>query len=414
MIIRRILLAAALIGCTALPAAADPAPRLRALLKASRLAVAGDVTAVTGFDDERVAVTDLNATVVFKGTLPSVPAKLAIAQVLEGAKQPPLVAPSRGIAFLRPAPRTTYLTRVLPAGSYFELVPEYGAFLAATDAADAERQIAIMRRLGDAARGTAMTAPVARQLTFELLASGNPVFVEDGVASLRELGDAPTLSDAELGVLRAALARIELPERVRIALIDAVANAQLTALVPSLQAITAPLAVKEAAWRALDALGAGPSQEMLVDQLRDVDPDARLAAARALLRRQGAKAVGSVGALATRDPDPAVRLAVVEALGELKDPAALPPLEGAFAGDSVELRQAAGRAILGVGGQPTVEALGRLAVSGPVESQRYAVVLLMVSGEPSRQAVLDRIAASHPDKQTRELIEHGFNPGHKH
>ncbi len=414
MIALRTLVLTTLLAGAALPAAADPAPRLRALLKTARVAVAGDVTAITGYDEERVAVADLTATTVFKGSLPAVPTPLAVVQIREGSTQPPLVAPSRGIAFLRPAPRTTYLQRVLPAGSYLELVPEHGAFLAARDAADADRQVAIMRRLADAARGKALTGAPARTLTFDLLASGHPVFVEDGIPGLRALGATPSLSTAELDTVRTALARTDLPDRVRIALIEAVAATQLTALVPTLQAITSPLPVKEAAWRALDALNAGPSVTALIDELGAPDADARIAAARALLRRQGAQAVGNVGALATRDPDPAVRLAVVEALGALKDPATLPPLEGAFAGDSIELRQASGRAILGVGGEPTVAALERLATSGSIDSQRYAVLLLMVSGEPSRQPVLDRIAESHPDPQTRELIEHGIDVGHKH
>ncbi len=62
---------------------------------------------------------------------------------------------------------------------------------------------------------------------------------------------------------------------------------------------------------------------------------------------------------------------------------ALPPLERAFGENGGEVQQTAARAILAVGGQPAADTFGRLAFSGPIEAQRYAVVL----GQPLRFAV---------------------------
>ena len=105
-----------------------------------------------------------------------------------------------------------------------------------------------------------MDASAMRRLTFDLLAARNPLLVEDGTAGLANLGPQAELTPAELDVLAAALQRDDLPERVRIGLIDAVGKAGLRQAVPALQRIGAPIAVVEAAWRALDQLGAPPTE----------------------------------------------------------------------------------------------------------------------------------------------------------
>jgi HEAT repeat protein len=209
--------------------------------------------------------------------------------------------------------------------------------------------------------------------------------------------------------LAAALQRDDLPERVRIGLIDAVGKAGLRQAVPALQRIGAPIAVVEAAWRALDQLGAPPTQQSLTERLADREPSVRAAAVRELLRRDGVAAVSQVAPIAVQDPDPAVRLAAVDALGALGKPEALPPLERVFADSPQDLKQATGRAILKVGGSPAIDAFGRLAFVGPIDSQRYAVLLLMTMSEPTKHTTLDRIAQTHPDETTRDLVRHGLN-----
>jgi hypothetical protein len=399
-----LLLAAGAMWPSAAPAAL--APRLRALLKAGRTVVAGTVADSTSYDDDRVAVVAFDASTVFKGRVQA-PTTLSLIELHEGSSTEPLAPGTQGLAFLRPAAMTSYLQRTIPHGRYDELLPEYGAFVAAGDAADAARQVSIIQRLLRVAGGATLSAQDARQLTFDLLAGRSPVLVEDGAAGLADLPRGATLTDAESSTLAAALRRTDLPERVRIALISAVAEAQLGAMVPTLRAIDSPPAVMEAALKALDALGAGESDDDVRHRLASTDPSIRLAAARQLLRRSGTGALTAVAPVAVKDPDPKVRLEVVEAIGALQDAAALPTLEQAFLDPEVPQRQAAARAIIAVGGKPAADALTRLATQGSLDAQRYAVVVLMTLNTPDAKASLAQLAKTHPDAETRDLITHG-------
>jgi hypothetical protein len=390
-------------------AAAGAAPRTRALLKTARVVVAGNVTNVTPYDDDRVAVVTLSVDRVLKGSLPGdPPAPIALIELHEGPTRPGLATGTRGIAFLQPASHMSYIATKLPAGAYYEVLPEFGAFMTADSKADLERDEALIARMVTAATGKGLDAEQGRQLTFDLLASVTPLLVEDGAAGLADLEGKRALNAEETATLLAALRRSDLPDRVRLALIEAVGAARITAAVPALQAIDSPPAIAEAAWRALDKLGQPLSEKSLATRLANPDAAVRAAAVRELLRRDGVAAISQVAPLAIRDPDPAVRKASVEALGSLGRPEALPPLERVFSVDTVELQQAAGRAILAVGGEPTVESLGRLAFDGPIQSQRYAVILLMTLSGPYKDATLQRIGQTHTDEQIRELVASGF------
>jgi hypothetical protein len=391
------------------PAGALPAPRLRALLQASKVAVAGQVSGVTSYDDDRASVAQVKLETTFKGALPDPPPSLAIAELHEGSSKPGLRDGARGLFFLRPATRSSYMTRTLPNGTYYELLPEFGAFVAADSPAEVTRQNAIMKRLAEVARGTSLTAAAARTLTFELLACDSPVLVEDGAAGVAELS--PPLTSQETRTLETALTRTQFPERVRLALVQAVGKAKLTAMAPTLRTITSPPPVMEASWQALDALGAGLSDEALAEQLASPEATTRTAAMRELLRRQGVGAITEITPVVVQDPDLAVRRAGIDALGALKVPDALPPLERAFADNPEELRQHAARAILAIGGKPAVEALVRLTETGPLESQRFATLTLMTIDYPDKQDALRRIAKTHTDDQVRELVIHGLPAG---
>ena len=390
-------------------AAATTAPRLRALLKTARLVVAGSVANVTSYDDDRVAVVTVSIDRVLKGSLPGTPpASIALVELHEGPTRPGLTTGTRGIAFLQPASHMSYLATALPAATYYEVLPEFGAFLTADSKADLERNEALIARMVTAATGKGLNAEQERELTIDLLASANPLLVEDGAAGLSDLGGKRALTPDETATLLAALQRADLPDRVRLALIDAVGTAGLTEAIPALQAIDSPPPIAEAAWRALDKLGQPPSEKSLTARLANRDAPVRAAAVRELLRRDGVAAIPQVAPLAVQDPDPSVRKSSVEALGALGRPEALPPLERVFAVDTVELQQAAGRAILAVGGEPTVDALGRLAFEGPIQSQRYAVILLMTLSGPYKEATLQRIGQTHTDEQIRDLVASGF------
>ena len=406
-----VILAAFLI---AMPALATPAPRLRGLLKAARLVVAGQVTSVTPYEDDRISVVEFAVERTLKYSLPHPGAgKIELIEVHEGKSRPHLAVGTRGIAFVRPAGRLSSLAKVLPRGTYYEVLPDYGSFIPATTPADAERQNAIVARFVAAARGEGMDAQAARKSTFDLLGAESPLLVEDAADGIVDLGKQDKLTPEELNILSSALQRATLPDRVRIALIEAVSKAGLAQAVPALKAIESPPPVAEAAWKALDALGAPPPEDSLVSRTADPAPAVRAAAVRELLRREGVDAVSQVAPVAVQDPDPSVRRAAVDALGALGKPEALPPLERVFVDSPTDLQQATGRAILAVGGPAAVDAFGRLAFTGPIPSQRYAVVLLMTMTDPHKQAVLDRIEQTHSDEQIRDLIAKGL-PYHEH
>jgi len=232
--------------------------------------------------------------------------------------------------------------------------------------------------------------------------------VDDGAAGIAELHTPPELTPAELTALRGAVQRADLPDGVRIDVIRAVAKANIVQAVPLLQSVSAPPPVAEAAWQALDRLGAPPPDKTLDGRLADPDPGTRAAAVRELLRRDRGAAVSHVAPVAIQDPDPGVRKAAVEALGALGTPEALPPLERVFPDSSTDLQQAAARAILAVGGEAAVDTLARLAFTGPPDSHRYAVLTLMTMSDPHKDDVLKRVAETHPDEQVRDLVEHGL------
>jgi len=397
------------VGALAGPAAATPAPRLQALLKGSRIAIAGHVVASTSYDDDRVAVVTVAVDQVFKGSVPQgPPQQVSLAEMHEGVGRPPLASDARGLFFLRPASRISYYKKTLPPGAYDELLPDFGSFIEADSPAEFTRQREILQRVVTAASGAGFDAASARKLTFALLACDNATLVEDGAAGVSDLK--PPLTDDEAKVLNTALLRAVLPERVRLALVHGVGDAKLTAEAPTLRQIDAPPALMEAAWQALDAMGESVPEHALTEQLGSATPTTRAAAVRELLRRDGVAAIATIGPLTVSDPDPEVRRAGIDALGELKRPEGLPPLEQAFAGNTTELRQASARAIVAIGGEPAVDTLERLATSGPEDSQRYAVVVLMLIDDPHKTAIVERLGQTHPDESIRRLITKGPEP----
>jgi hypothetical protein len=390
---------------------AATAPRLQNLLKSARLAIAGHVDNLAEYDDGRVVVLSVVVDQAFRGTVPSgSPPVVQVVDLREGATRPSITKGARGLFFLRPAPRTSYLGQTLPPGSYDQLLPEAGAFLAADSPEQLTRQRDILARVLKSVSGGGLDNAASRQLTVLLLGADNPLLVEDGAAGVADLK--PPLTTDESRALDAALLRTELPERVRLALIHSVADAKLTAMVPTLQKIDAPPALMEAAWQALDALGAAMPDTALDERLGDPAPATRSAALREKLKRDGVAAIPSVAPLVTKDASPEVRRAGIDALGELKQPEGLPVLEIAFVDNTTELRQASARAIYSIGGPPAVAALERLATTGPIDSQRYAIVALMLIDDPSKTAIVERLATTHPDPDIRKLIAEG--PEHHH
>lgn len=392
-------------------AAAAIAPRLGGLIDDAERIVVGSVTKVTPYDDRRALVVEVAVEKTLRGEAAGT--DVAIAAMRRFPSQPlPCKAGERGVIFLRVARLNSYLRKTLPPASYHELVGDWTALVVSAAPQEAghiaslvERLLALESKVSDDA---AASAAAERGLVFDLIASQTPLLVEDGAASLKEIPQlAGSLTADEQRRLESAIGRDDLPRSIRVSLIEAVATAGLRQLVPALRKIESP-EMLAASWQALADLGSPVDEKGLANDLADSNPELRAAAARELLKRQPAEAIGRAAPLALSDPDPQVRVAVIEALGATRLPEALPTLERAFNGDSPEIRQAATRAVVAIGGRPAVESLGRLAFSAPdEEAQRYAVAAFILLKVPPDDPVLRRIAETHPNPSVRELAEKG-------
>ncbi len=400
--------------CLLVPqSAAADAPRLTALLKASRLVVRAQVTDVAEYDNDRIAVATLRVDEVLKGT--PVTGNVSVIEMRD-LPVPPLFETGRNlIAFLVPGTSNSYLAQHIPAGDYMSPVKVKPGCLVAESNSDAEAMARVIGRMvvggQQPERDVSKRAVSSRKLGFDLVAASNAVLVDDGVTTIGGLENlAATLTSEEQHILESALTRSNLPARVRIALIQTIAKLNLKQLVPALQRIdTGELA--DSAWEALSRLGAAPAREEMEKHLANSDPAVRTAAIRQLLRHDKAAAVPRAAQLAKTDPDTTVRVAAIEALGKADVPEAVPALEIIFAEPTWETRQAVGRALIQVGGRTAAEAFERMAFTGPPDAQRYAVVLLLLS-VPRDDTLVQRVQTTHPDPEIRSLAEHGVEAHH--
>lgn len=397
-------------------ATAGGAPRLPQLLGRSRLVVDGTVAAVDVYEGARLAVARVRPVRVLKG---SAEGDVAVVERRDLPSAPDLFVPGeRVLVFLETAPRVSSLVRSLPPERYFE--PSGGREGVVRGAPDEVREVAdAVERLVAASRAPetdpARRAAEERARVFAEIAGRHPLLVADGAARLPDLRDLPgTLTDAERRTLEAAVRRGDLPGWVRVGLVEAIGAADLRGLAPVIRDLgEADAHVLEASWATLRRLGQPLRARELSARLSSEDPAVRAAAARALAASGEAGTVARVERLALTDDDQSVRSSAAEALAEAPAKEALAALERIFPRADWPTRQAAGRAIVRLGGRPAQEALARLAFRGPRDVQTYAVTLLMVSGIGLDDPLLQRIRSSHPDEQVRHLAREGF-PRHEH
>ena len=413
----RLLRVALLVVCAfAAPARALDAPRLRSFLAKASWVVSGATTEVSEYDDGRLAVAHLAVGAVLQQRGGDPPMAVDVIEMRDLPRTDVFAAGTRGIAFLRPAKRNSYLAAHLRGTAYTELADARLAWLVADSEEDLRAMNEIVAALVASRKGAvtdpAQRAEATRKLVFRLVAARHPLLVEDGADSLTSIaGLAGSLSTAEQGHLEATLRRDDLPLRVRERLIAAVAEADLRQLVPALQAVSAPQ-LQEASWKALRKLGAPLTDEALDRRLQDPRAATRIAALREILERDPTAGVARIAPLALADADRSVRLAAVDALGASRRSEAIPPLETIFAGEDIELRQASARALLAIGGEPAAEAFYRMAFKGPIDAQRYAVLGLLSLGVGKDDPRVRRIEETHSDEKIVEMLKHGLKHGH--
>ncbi len=396
--------------------------RLADLLRQARLVVAGTVTRNEPFDDGRVVVASLRPDRVLKGDAGA--GEVAVVEEHDLPSSPELLPSGESaVVFLVRAPRSSSLARTLPPGpTYWAPLQDRMGVLASPSAETTRETAGIVARWVELSTDTSddATARAARlrELAFDEVAAAHPVVVEDGAGTVAALPDlASSLTGAEQHRLEAAIARDELPPRVRVALIRAVAAQRLTVLVATLRSLRQPPAeVLAASWQALHALGAPPTVADVAAPLRSAEPRVRAVAVAELLTIQGAAAVPQVEHVALDDPDASVGATAATALGAARVSGGLAALERIYTKTSQEeVRQAAGNAIVAWGGDEAADALTRLAFDAPPGAQKWAVTLIFALGRRQDDPHLVRIRTTHPDPSVRDLVEHGFDLGtHRH
>ena len=390
------------------------APRLPDLLRGSALVVLGNVSTISEHDDGRLLQAHLRISQTLSGE--SATDGVNVVEERRFPSVPPaLKAGRRVVAFLEVAPLTSHLRRSLPSeGQYYKLVSDRWGLIELGDSS-AERAvseavngwIAIARSEG---QDEAQRAAALRRLVFSEVGAQQERLVEDGVAGLGDVASlAGTLTESERDVLIRALKREDLPERVRIALVEAIAQAQLRSLAPALSALpgAGPELVRASA-AARARLGAARESSDLVKALGDENRSARLAAVNELIESPAREAVGKVATLALTDPAREVRLAAIEALRKVGSPEALKALGQTFGDKDPEIRRRSAEAIHHIGGRQAAELLAGLAFTAPTEAQRHAVLLLMALGVSRDDPLVVRIRDTHPDPAVRDLAAHGL------
>jgi hypothetical protein len=375
--------------------------------------VLADVGAVTEQDEGRLLQAHLRVSQGLKGTTETGDVKV-IEQRNFPSVPPALRTGRRVVALLEPAPVTSQLRRSLPQGTYYSLLAERWGLIDLPDAA-AER--AVLESVGgwvtlarDDEENEAQRAASVRRLVFLELGTRHERLVEDGTAGLAGLsGLEGSLTAAEQDVLVRTLRREELPERIRIALVETIAQAGLRSLAPVLSDLPgAGPELLRASIAARARLGAARKSTDLVAAFRDEDPAARLAALHELVESGASGALAAVADLAVSDPARDVRLAAIEALEKAGSPEVLPALGEAFSDTDLGIRQRSAQAIHHIGGREAASLLAELAFTAPSDAQRQAVVLLMALGISRDDPLITRIRDTHPNQAIRDLAAHGL------
>ena len=259
------------------------------------------------------------------------------------------------------------------------------------------RSVAILTRL--------LAAPAAERGDAELLsglvslvADGAPSLASDALTKVAETpGLAARLGEAEVAVLRKALADPARPPGLREALVAAIGERGLAVFEPDLVAASAagsPLASEAIAARV--ALGWAPSPEEVEALLTRDEPEVRAAALR---HAPDALPETVLRARLASDPAPAVRAEAARGLVRKQGIAALASLAPRL-GAPDTLEGAATARAFGELGEPAVAPLVDFVRTRGIDETRGALLALSLAG-PHGLRALRALAEGHPDALVR-------------
>lgn len=400
------------------------APRLATLARGADRVVLVRVGTLNEVDEGRLLQARLQVSKTLRSTDADTPG--GDLDVIEERRFPSvpatLRAGMRAIVFLELATPTSQMRRALPGGTYYRLANGRWGLLDLSDGTTEPAALELVTGWIDLAEGIntgeldePAQAQLRRRLVFLGLGATNARLVEDGVASLPELrGIAGNLRNDERATIERVLGREDLPDRVRIGLVNTIASMKIRSLAPALYNLSgAGPDLRRATIRARATLGEARDRKVLVDDFGADDPAVRLAAVEELSETGTDAAVAEIAALAREDQDRGVRLAAIEALGTSSSPVALEALGTIFKETDPEIRRQAARSIHAIGNRDAARLLSNLAFEAPPDAQRQAVVLLLTLDIPRTDPLVMRIREQHPSAALRELAERGIDT-HSH
>ena len=380
-------------------------PTLRELAADSTAIVEGRITRSERLDDGHLWRHRLEVTRTLRGAVDG--AVLSLVEQGAPSDHGLLLSDAPVVVFLRPAPDHPALAGEPPDSRFAPTGGRSGLVAIADDAARAavDRALAdgaVVRSLADADAARA----AKRTMAFRELASGVPRLATDAVLELGQVDPLRDLTDAEVGALRAALASEAVPAPSRVALLGLLADRHAADALPAVvEASTESPALLDARFRTRAALGAPAGRAELAPHLASGDPAVRAAALRALAAALPDADVEEIARAARDDADLAVRVAAIDLLGGLGGPGALAALADGFVASDRTLRQAAGRAILTIGGPAASDTLLRLALHAePPDARSYAALLLVTASGRDSDPVR-RLLASGPSPEVRRVLE---------
>jgi hypothetical protein len=345
-------------------------------------------------------------------------AEVAVLELRSATTRPGLLPDGlRAVLLLQPPPSLSYLAQQLPnadvryvlAGGRDGIVPI---------ANDAEAEV-VRTTLAEALRIARITDETEartadRALALGEMRTGQARLEADALVRLHHLDAVTSLTPDEQRALANLLAKPTVPAATRVGFVRLAAERGWTDAVPALRAASLDSPeVLDAVLAARARLGAPADNAELRRYLDAKDPAVRAAAIRALAALPDS-AVSDIGRYATSDKAVDVRVAAIEALGATKQAAAIPTLSQTFGESQREVRQASGRALLAIGGNAANDAFVNLALhGGDADTRKYAAVLLLVSTGRDSPA-MQRLMASNPSGEVRDVVEHGLQWQHSH
>ena len=389
---------------------------LSQLAAQSTLIVEGVVARTASLDDGRLLVSAVQVTRTVEGHADG--AEVAVLE-LRGATTRPGLLPDamRAVVLLQPPPALSYLSQQLPdAGVRYVLTGGRDGIIPIANDAEAEL---VRTTLAEALRIARITDETEahtadRALALTEMRTGQARLEADALVRLRRLNEVTSLTADEQRALADLLAKPTVPAATRVGFVRLAADRGWKDAVPALRAASVESAeMLDAVLAARARLGAPADKAELRRYLDAKDPAVQAAAIRALAALPDS-AVGDLGRYATSDKAVGVRVAAIEALGATKQAAAIPTLSQTFGEPTREVRQASGRALLAIGGDAANDAFINLALhGGDADTRKYAAVLLLVSTGKDSPAV-QRLMASNPGGEVRDIVEHGLQWQHSH